>query len=576
MRRVNRARTFGVLPAFALALCACGKSGEPVAPGADDSGVIAGDGASDGAVEDDVGTIIGTEWFDEVGEASGLTFRHALDKTLIGRLQGGVCAFDADGDGALDLLFPSFVEDGASTTNLMMGRGLWKWVDETAARGLSDTGHALGCVAFDVDGDGDLDVLTVGLGVPKLFRNDRVGEGAGRFVDVSARLPAIFPADELLTAAVAFDADGDGDLDIAISSYGTHETPVNPCTVSCKLEPETYERGTTRLLLQSDDGTFEDATARLGTYAEPGLVLLATDLDGNGTVDLFLGNDVSTYVDRYFANDGKGTFVDTGKALGVATSGSLKGVCSMSASDGDIDGDGQLDLVESSYAGDIDALFNCKAGKCKDIAEDLELFRTPRNLRWGQAMVDFDDDGIPELVEAAGHLYVDADFPMGVNKPDGVNKVEASPLLWFRVDTTAPLQPQSSERGLAARTGGRGLVATDLDGDGAVDVVIGSGIGRPLLLKNIRGGRGHALNVRLVGKGKNTRAIGAKVTVKFAGKSAIAMAHAGGSYHSSVDGPLHFGLGTATVANVEVRWPSGKTSTASAVPADKPLTITEP
>jgi hypothetical protein len=251
----------------------------------------------------------------------------------------------------------------------------------------------------------------------------------------------------------------------------------------------------------------------------------------------------------------------------------------MSAVDGDVNVDGHLDLLESSYAGEIDALFACAGatGKCDDIAEDLEMFRAIDSLRWGQAMIDFDDDGIPEIFEARGALYVDADFTTTDPLPVGLNDLEAPPLFWSRKTTRAPLQVQPSVRGLAEKTGGRGVVTTDLDGDGAMDVVVGTAVGRPLLLRNVRRARGHALNLTLRGKGKNTAAIGARVTLTAAGRTATAMTHAGSSYHSTSDGVLHFGLGAATVVDrIEVRWPTGKRSELTSVPADTPLTITEP
>lgn len=568
--RALRARSS--LLAIALVLFGCSSKGDTPGSGAAPDG-----GRSEtNSWDDDIGTVVGPEWFEEIAVASGINFRHELDKTLVGRFQGAVCVLDVDGDGKQDLLFPSFVEDGASTTRLFMrGASGVTFTEQAATRGIADTGWASACVAVDLDGDNDPDVLTVGLGGAKLFRND-----GGKFVDDTAKLPTIDKA-EFLTAAVAFDADGDGDLDLGIASYGKHVRPTDrTCTVDCKLEPETYKGGYTRLLLQKADGSFEDASTRLGTtFDEPGLVLLATDLDGDDKVDLFLGNDVSTFKDRYFKSDGAGAFTEIAQTLGVAVSGGLKGVCSMSAVDGDVNVDGHLDLLESSYAGDSDPLFACKGatGKCKDIAEDLEMFRAMGNLRWGQAIVDFDDDGIPEIFEASGHLYVDADFPAGASKPIGVNLVEAQQLLWFHVNETAPLQLQETVKGLAEKTGGRGVAMTDLDGDGAMDLVIGAAVGRPLLLRNIRERRGHALNIKLRGKGKNTAGIGARVLLTSGARTAAAMTHAGSSYHSTDDGTIHFGLGAATVADkIEVRWPSGKRSELVAVPADRPITIEEP
>ena len=93
----------------------------------------------------------------------------------------------------------------------------------------------------------------------------------------------------------------------------------------------------------------------------------------------------------------------------------------------------------------------------------------------------------------------------------------------------------------------------------------------------MRTSRGHALTVRLAGKGKNRNGIGARVTVFSGKKSMPALVHAGHGYLSSDDGTLHFGLGHRTTADaIEVRWPNGKITHLDEVPADVPLTIAEP
>src|SRR5260370_9295354 len=121
-----------------------------------------------------------------------------------------------------------------------------------------------------------------------------------------------------------------------------------------------YQGGTSALYLQREDGTFDDASDRLvAPLAGPGLVLLATDLDEDGKIDLFLGNDLPSNYDRYFRNLGGGAFSEIGMSLGVAYSARPSGLSSMSANDPDFDRDGHLDLIESSWEGESDGMFKC-------------------------------------------------------------------------------------------------------------------------------------------------------------------------------------------------------------------------
>jgi len=543
---------------------ACGSDSERINPTLSDTG---GESSDDSTTSEDT-TLIHVPplpkppWFQEVALEGGVTFeRPASEYTanLQQRMSGGVCVFDVDSDGRLDLFFPNALPTGS---RLFVAKGAaLHYEDQTKARGLDATGDARGCLGFDLEGDGDMDLLITGLGGARLFRND-----SGSFVDASDKLGTPIAKDLVATSAVAFDADGDSDLDLAIGTFGRYvaPTPGTDCVDPCQATIFNYQGGGTYLLLQRDDGTFEDATDRLGHPSEPVLVLLATDLDDNGVIDLFVGNDMSIHADHYFANDGKATFVDKAKALGIAFGASKSGISSMSATDADLDGDGHLDLAESSIDVEPSSVFRCgllppKDGDkpCKDVTEALELYRTPANFRWGQAMVDFDHDGVLELFEAMAH-YTYRLKPDGT--PNPIFKTQDRSLLWSRTDTTKPLKLEAAIDGLAAITGGRGVITADLDADGDLDVVVGTALGRPLLLKNVAPSKGRSLTVRLQGAGKNRFGVGAKVTVRAGGRAWPAIVHAGHSFMSSGDGTVHVGVGKATRADVEVRWPSGKTS----------------
>jgi hypothetical protein len=487
-----------------------------------------------------------------------------------------VCVLDVDRDGELDLFFAQPVDDGAPGGLLQRGLGGLRFADETRARGLEgQTGG--GCLGFDLEGDGDTDLLVLGPGRVRLLRND-----AGMFHEASTLLPAIDPS-FLYTSAVAFDADGDGDLDLAFGAYGRYEAPssTDECVVRCDLNNSYYRRGTPTLLLQRSDGTFEDASARIGLHLdERELVLLATDLDENGRIDLFVGIDDFGARDHYFASDGAGGWVDVAATLGVAANARNNGISSMSATDPDLDVDGHLDLVESSWEDDPDSFFRCLgAAGCKEIGDEVELYRTPRNLRWGQATVDFDDDGVPEILEAVGHFYRKEDLldPASDGGIKDFAPIQAPLLLWHRERESAPFSLETTDRVLARETGGRGVVAVDLDHDGALDAVVAPAVGPALILRGVHGPRGHWLGVSLAGKGKNSRAIGARVTVRASGRTYVSLVHAGSGYRSSVDAPLHFGVGDAAkIDGLDVAWPSGAHTHLDSAEIDRVVEVREP
>lgn len=520
-------------------------------------------------------TIPNGAWFLDATTDAGLLHRRTLAQyaTAADRFAGGVCVFDADGDGVLDLFFPGSSAPRAEPPHLYVGRGPFRFVDETAARGLSEVGRALGCLAFDVDGDRDLDLLVTGAGSVRLFRND-----AGVFADISSRLGRTIADDVFATSAVAFDADGDGDLDLAIGSFGRYAAPPagTHCFGPCEATITNYRYSGAVLLLQRDDGTFEDATDRtLGRRPEPVLALLATDLDADGRIDLFVGNDLASYRDRYFVRRDDGSFRDVAEELGVAfATKSRSGISTMSAFDADVDNDGHLDLVESSNDAEPNPLFRCLGTprRCSDVADELELFRASSNFRWGQALVDLDHDGVLELFEAVGHY--DAVLQTDGLSPD--YETYARPHLFHRAGVDRPFVLVAPTHGLDRRTGGRGLVAADLDEDGDLDVVIASALGPPLLLENVQTGKGNAVKLALRARPPNTHAIGAHVRVLANERTIPLIVHAGSGYLSSGDPRLHVGLGPATSIVVEVDWPSGNKTRGLVLAANRTHVIEEP
>jgi hypothetical protein len=243
-------------------------------------------------------------------------------------LQGsGVAVADVDGDGCEDLLL-------AGSPNLTLRRSLCDGTfrDITAESGLPNPypAGASGVVFFDYDGDARPDLFVAAVeGGDRLFRN----EGGGRFRDVTAA--AGIPARVWSIMPVVADYDRDGDADIYIVGGGDHQHGFPRPSWDAV-------NGTRGALLQNQgDGTFLDV-ARAAGVASPGWDLAAgwADYDGDGFEDLYVANEFGS--NRFYRNEGDGTFSDRTQETGTADGGSGMGVAW-----GDYDGDGDPDLYVS-------------------------------------------------------------------------------------------------------------------------------------------------------------------------------------------------------------------------------------
>jgi hypothetical protein len=192
-------------------------------------------------------------------------------------------------------------------------------------------------------------------------------------------------------------------------------------------------------------------------------------------------------------------------------------------------------------------------------------------LGWGTSFFDYDNDGWLDLFEANGHVYPQV---------DGMNwgtTWQQRPLLLHNVKGKLQFVPAVEGTGLAEVTAGRGMAFGDLFNDGKIDVVINNLDGTPSLLRNVVANGNHWLELRLVGGPNSPRdAIGATVYVTANGFRQRGDVVSGGSYASSFDQRLHFGLGDATAVDaVEVHWQGGQVERIKLQGVDAIYTIVE-
>jgi hypothetical protein len=241
---------------------------------------------------------------------------------------------------------------------------------------------------------------------------------------------------------------------------------------------------------------------------------------------------------------------------------------------GDYNHDGKVDFCITNFSDDYDTLYrNDGDASFSDVSVGAGLANaTIPFLGWGTGFLDYDNDGFVDLFFANGHVYP------GVDKQDWGTTWAQRPLLFRNVNGSKFEEvPPATGSGLAVVVSARGAAFGDLFNDGHIDVVLNVIDSTPVLLRNVAKNSNHWLTLKLIGGPKSPRdAIGAKVFLSAAGVRQRGDVFSGGSYASSSDQRLHFGLGTAAkVDKAEIFWPDGTKEEVSISAVDQVVTVTE-
>jgi hypothetical protein len=527
--------------------------------------------------------------FENRRPGSGVTF--VLDngtlpgKPMIDGIPGGVALLDYDGDGYLDIFFtngahlPTLVKDDNKYSNrLYRNSHHGTFSDATDHAGVRGEGYSVGAVAADYDNDGHVDLYVTGYNRNFLYHNN----GDGTFTDATEQA-GVTGVSSLLgkklwgIAAAWLDYDNDGRLDLFVTNYldwsfaNSRLCGTPGKRLSCS--PTLYKGQPNILYHNNGNGTFTDVSESMGIaqHIGKGMGVAIADYNDDGWMDIFVANDN----DRNFLfrnRSGKG-FDEVGVESFVAYTDNGVPVSSMGVDFRDWDNNARPSLIVTALGGETFPLFHNEGnGLFSDDSYKAGIgFGSSRLSGWGAGIQDFDNDGYKDLFTTNSHVSenADVDSQQHYRQPNAV-------FLNLRNGT---FKDASSDAGpsLQIRAAHRGCAFGDLNNDGKIDVVV-SAIGSPAeLLYNTSTGENHWILIRTVGVKSNRDGIGTKI--KIVGASGLTQYNhvtTAGSYASSNDPRVHFGLGAdSVIKEIELKWPSGTVQVLHNVKADQILTVTE-
>ncbi|NWG13425.1 MAG: CRTAC1 family protein [Acidobacteria bacterium] len=528
------------------------------------------------------------EQFIEVSEQAGIRFvltSGGFEKKYIIEAKGGggIAWIDYDNDDDPDLFFVngSTFEDWRRRTSprsrLYRNNGDGTFADVYLDSGLDHTGWGMGVCAADFDNDGSTDLYVTYYGGNILYRN----MGGGKFADVTKQAGV---AGRGWGMGCAFgDYDNDGFLDLYVANYvdvdieqlGEPGSAPN-CTyrrIATFCGPRGLGGGRDVLYHNEGNRRFSDVTEKAGI--DPGLYfglgVVMGDYDRDGLLDIYVANDSTP--SALYHNNGDGTFTDLGPQSGTAYSSEGQEQAGMGVEFGDYDNDGWLDLVKGNFSDDTRNLYhNDKDGTFTDqtyfagLGDVAWLFTT-----FGAEFLDYDNDGWKDILLANGQT-----FPQMDRYPTGITYAERNMLFHNLRNGRFEEVGLRSGPGLALKKVSRGLATADYDNDGDLEFAVTNMNAAPDLIRRVRKNANNSILLKLAGTRSNCSGIGAKVRVTGGGLTQFDEVRSGGSYLSSPDSRLHFGLGPAVrVDRIEIEWPGGAAETIRDVTADQLLVIKE-
>jgi enediyne biosynthesis protein E4 len=534
-----------------------------------------------------------------LGRAANVSGSPDDKQFILEEMGGGAAFFDYDHDGWLDIFLVNgtsldpAVRDRRPRSYLFHNNRDGTFTDVSEKAGLTHTGWGQGCCVGDYDNDGHDDLFVTYWGKSVLYHNN----GDGTFTDVSEKAGVAGPPTRWGAGCCFLDYDRDGHLDLFVASYLNFDPAgaprpgqaayclYNDIPVPCG--PLGFAGGTNALYRNRGDGTFADVSeasgiARprgpssmvfVGSNWQPtgsyGMGAAAADFDNDGWPDIYVACDTAPSL--LYRNNRDGTFREVGIPAGSAFDADGAALAGMGVGVGDYDADGWLDIVRTNFSEQLTTLYrNYGGGAFEEVSLRAGLGVNRKYLGFGVDFFDFDNDGWTDILIVNGHVYAQI-------AKRNLHLKYRQPKVLYRNLGNGRFEDVSARAGAAllAENLGRGCAFGDFDNDGDVDVIVNNLDGPPTLLRNDGAGGHHSILVKCVGTKSNRSAIGTRVQVTRGDHRQIREVMSGSSYYSQSDLRLHFGLGTADSADVEISWPSGLKETLRGLPADHLFVVHE-
>jgi hypothetical protein len=510
---------------------------------------------------------------------------HTARKYLLETMGSGVALFDYDNDGQLDIFFVNgapltdptakgFVPqktDPKYWDRLFHQKKDGTFEDVTEKSGLKGIGYGMGVAAADFDNDGYEDLYVTAYGGNRLYHNN----GNGTFTDITEKSGTAGAG--WSTSAAWVDLDNDGLLDLIVLRYvqwdfedvwcGEHREGYRSY-----CHPDIFQPIAPLVYHNDGNGHFTETAAKMGLDKPgKGLGIAIADFDRDGKTDIVMAND--SMLEFLYRNKGNGSFEEVGLAAEIAVDGDGRTYAGMGVDFQDFNNDGLPDIVITNLANQKYALYRNNG----DSSFSYESYvsglggMTLLHSGWGIRFLDYDNDGLKDLLIAQGH---DLDT-IELNYPQLHYK---EPMLLARNTGKGFVDVSAKSGDIFHQTWtGRGMAIGDIDNDGRLDAVVTTNGGPAYVLHNETSTNNHWLMLSLVGHRSNRDGIGAEIKLTSSAGAQYVTVSTAGSYLSSSDKRAHVGLGTDTMAkSIEIHWPSGTIQTLENVHADQVLTVDEP